>query len=408
MRRWISWIGLFGLVAGVLATWLVVHVGEASFRYPEGAHRFGRLRYVKSVPILEVWGEPEQIGQAVARLGVLPAERLRQYPRELFFGVMPRFIPQDWQMQAWQEVLAAGERLINNFPERYKREYEALKKHVPEHWHEGLLAGNTLFDIKRIVHCSAVIVESPSHSKDGRNSSTLLMGRNLDFPTLGYLHQYGLVLIYRPNNRYAFAAVGFPGMIGVLSGVNEHGLCIAMLEVYETGDGSPAFNPQGVPYAICVRRLLEECRDVTEARRLLSQMPRTCYFNLAVCDTKTGGIFEVSPQQICYRGLERGLCACTNMFLSEPLQVKDGKNWYRSRERLAELLRLREETAVGVQEVHRALHRANLGAVTLQTMIFEPQTLRLHLAMGSCPASALPLVCLELRDWLKPASEARW
>ena len=47
------------------------------------------------------------------------------------------------------------------------------------------------------------------------------------------------------------------------------------------------------------------------------------------------------------------------------------------------------------------MHAANQGAETFQTMIFEPATLKLHLAIGSCPSSALPLTELDLRQLLK-------
>jgi hypothetical protein len=39
-------------------------------------------------------------------------------------------------------------------------------------------------------------------------------------------------------------------------------------------------------------------------------------------------------------------------------------------------------------------------------MIFEPVPLKLHLAMGSAPSSALPLKTLELAPLLKPESGA--
>jgi hypothetical protein len=38
----------------------------------------------------------------------------------------------------------------------------------------------------------------------------------------------------------------------------------------------------------------------------------------------------------------------------------------------------------------------NQGPLTIQTMIFEPDSLRLHLAIGSCPSSKLPLKELDL------------
>ncbi len=46
------------------------------------------------------------------------------------------------------------------------------------------------------------------------------------------------------------------------------------------------------------------------------------------------------------------------------------------------------------------MHAANQGADTFQTMIFEPAALKLHLAIGSCPSSALPLEELDLKPLL--------
>ena len=42
------------------------------------------------------------------------------------------------------------------------------------------------------------------------------------------------------------------------------------------------------------------------------------------------------------------------------------------------------------------------GRMTVQSMIFEPEPLILHLAMGSCPSSALPMKKLELQPLFKP------
>ena len=47
-------------------------------------------------------------------------------------------------------------------------------------------------------------------------------------------------------------------------------------------------------------------------------------------------------------------------------------------------------------DVAKKLDEVNMGRMTVQTMIFEPAALKLHLAIGSCPSSALPLKPLEL------------
>jgi hypothetical protein len=394
--RCIKWLlGAMLIISPVVGLWLVAGIGNNGFRYPAGEAPHGRLRYINNLPVLQVEGTPEQIGTTVARLAVQHAEALARYPRELFFAVTPDWFGDSVKERLWRNTLAAGERLINNLPERYKREYQALRQALPEKWHDSLLAGNTLFDIKRIVHCSAVVLSHERVQDPQKNLRGPILGRNLDFPTLGYLHHYSLIMVYKPQGKFAFVAVGFPGLVGVLSGMNEHGLCVAMLEVYESGDDSPSFNPRGIPYAICLRHILEECRTVAEAKRLISSLPRTCYYNLAVCDRETGGVLEVTPKQVVMRTLENGLCACTNHFLSEGLAVRTNGNFNQTEPRLAALLELGNTPKVSLEAVQQALHRANQGKFTMQTMVFEPSVLRLYLAMGQCPSSALPFVVLE-------------
>jgi hypothetical protein len=57
---------------------------------------------------------------------------------------------------------------------------------------------------------------------------------------------------------------------------------------------------------------------------------------------------------------------------------------------------------LGVDDVAKKLDEVNAGRMTVQSMIFEPEPLILHLAMGSCPSSALPMKKLELQPLFKP------
>jgi hypothetical protein len=55
---------------------------------------------------------------------------------------------------------------------------------------------------------------------------------------------------------------------------------------------------------------------------------------------------------------------------------------------------------LGVRELAAKLHEVNQGAMTLQTMVFEPHLLRLNLSMGPCPASGYALRQLDLSQLL--------
>jgi hypothetical protein len=60
---------------------------------------------------------------------------------------------------------------------------------------------------------------------------------------------------------------------------------------------------------------------------------------------------------------------------------------------------------LGLADVVKHLHAANQGPATMQTMVFEPETLRLHLAFGKGPSSALPLKTVDLAPLLKKTQD---
>ena len=186
-------------------------VSAQPFRFPEGKHGKGELRYINEMPVLLVYGTPEEIGEASAVLALKPASRFSSYPEELLRHYHVGFLV--------KPLIAAGENMVERFPPDYRRELEAMASAgVVER--DKLVLGNTLFDLKKSVACSALLVDS-ARSGTGKP----LLGRNLDYPSLGYAHEYSLVTVCRPNGaKHAFAAVGFPGLVGCLSGINDAGL----------------------------------------------------------------------------------------------------------------------------------------------------------------------------------------
>jgi len=128
--------------------------------------------------------------------------------------------------------------------------------------------------------CSSLIVSADHSATNGP-----LFGRNLDFYTLGMLDKFGLVTVHRPSGKHAFVSVGFPGLFGCLSGMNDAGLCLAVHEVFFARDGAPMFNPKGVPYMFCfpadARRVRDDRRGREAAPR---QRQRTTILSLALCD----------------------------------------------------------------------------------------------------------------------------
>lgn len=371
----------------------------APFHFPEGKYGKGELTYRNGIPVLTVWGTPEEIGAQVAVLAGKPSVRLLNYPKEALTALSNPTAA----AVAWPLLVQRCSRLLDNFPPDKRREFEAMVK-VGGLDRQGLMVGNTIFDLKSEVAalfgCSALVVEA-ERSRTGQP----IFGRNMDYLSLGYLHEYTLVTVYHPQGKHAFAAVGYPGSIGCLSGINDAGLTLTVLET--TGSDrseGPAFNPEGIPFALCYRRLLEECTTIAEAEVMLHGMKRTTTNNLTLCDRHGAAVFEITPSRVVMRRPQRHCAVCTNHFCTPELRLSKPRNSHTTLDRFATLEKVQNsEKKLGVAEVQHYLDAVNQGKHTLQTMIFEPVSLTLHLAIavGEKPSSSQPLKRLELAPLLK-------
>ncbi len=364
-----------------------------SFRFPEaklGAQ--AELKYVENIPLLRVAGTPQEIGSAVGTLALAPAAKVLTYPRDLLkhrnVDVM------------WPYFKGAGKSLYKNFPVSRSEELEAIAKGAKAE-RDLVICGNTFFDLKKVFACSAILIGKPCSSTGGT-----MLARNLDYPSLGYIHQYTLVTIYRGKDKLAFVSVGFPGLVGVLSGMNEAGLALGVLEVFDSKDGIP-FDKKGIPYGLCLRQLLEEARTIDQAKSILEKLPRTTTINIAIADRDEVAVLEVSPARVVRRNPEKDICVTTNHFCTVEQKAAKTVNIDRTFERFERLAETRHAKKLFTpDDLRQQLDAVNLGSLTLQTMVFEPEPLKLHLSYGKVPSSTLPLRTLELAPYFEKSNPA--
>jgi isopenicillin-N N-acyltransferase like protein len=351
----------------------------------------GKLTYINDLPVLIVAGTPEEMGQQTAVLTGDVVKQLIDYPRKLVEQRSKGKGEKGGERVA--KCLEMSKSLLPQLSPDHRTELRAAFKQLGVDRDQGLL-GNVLPDVYRGgFACSSIVVEADHSATKGP-----LFGRNLDFYTLNMLGKYSLVTVRRPNGKHAFVSIGFPGMFGTLSGMNDAGLALAVHEVFVARDGSSLFNPKGEPYTFCFRRILEECSTVAEAEKLLRAAPRTTLLNLSVCDPKDDVVFEVTPKTVAVRHANDGILACTNHFRTPELAVPLLK-WC---PRYQKLIKARDIDELDISEVAKKLDEVHMRGLTVQTMVFEPAALKLHLAIGSCPSSALPMKELDLKPLFKP------
>jgi hypothetical protein len=199
----------------------------------------------------------------------------------------------------------------------------------------------------------------------------------LDFPSFDIADRQSVVMIFHPQGRYAFASIAWPGMIGVLSGMNEHGLTLANMEV----DRSRRM-PSAMPYTLLYRTILERCRTVDEAIELLKSTPRQTANNLMLMDASGDrAVAEITPQDVTVR---RASDASALISTNHQRGCDDLDTPGRC-ERFDSL----HDTAanrfgqIDIARLEKMLAGVAQDDMTLQSMVFEPSTRTLYLATGS-------------------------
>lgn len=103
----------------------------------------------------------------------------------------------------------------------------------------------------------------------------------------------------------------------------------------------------------------------------------------------------MTPKTVAIRRGAGGVCVCTNHFRTEELALF---SWCRRYPVLCTITKIEK---IGVRDVAQKLDAVNQGRLTMQTMIFEPGPLLLHVSLGPPPASKQPLREISLAPLLK-------
>jgi hypothetical protein len=360
---------------------LFAHIARADEpkSFPAAKHGNGELKYVGKVPVLVVKGKPEEIGEQFGKLAIANAPNLD--------GLHQQFLKDAGQEGAYPFITKLSKKLKPNFPAHHAAEIEAAAK-ASGREESFLLFANTIADLSSGLGCSTIIIE-----KDRSTTGKPIFGRNFDWmPTKG-ITEHTLVVVYKGEGKRAFAAVTVSPIEGVISGMNDAGLCVTINEIsIKHSKDKPEFNWKGTPLLLTYRRVLEECSTVAEAEKLLRGMERTTTCCMTICDKNGGAVFEITPKGLEVRTHENGVCCCTNHFRTEKLCIDD-KCW-----RYAKLspLQAKDGPKLGVKDVFAELDKVEQGKATIQCMVFEPGERVLHLAYGPGPATKIAPVKLEL------------
>ena len=308
-------------------------------------------------PLVELHGTGEQIGEEHGQLLDKPIQFLHDNYLMVYLGsATKRFF-----------ALGAARLFESYFRPEHLAEVDALAKRTSIDERETVLA-QCFLDLSPMAACSTITLPasaSPDH--------VARFGRNLEFISLNVADKYSTVFVYHPEGRYPFVSIGWPGMIGVLSGMNEHGLALANMEVTRV----PRI-PGAMPYTLLYRTVLERCKTVNEAIDLIEHTPRQTPNNLMLMDaTGDRAVVEITPQSVVVRrALSTEPLISTNHQRGTDCDTP-GRCWRYDQ------LHDSGETSfgkIGLKELEGMMAEVSPGRQTLESMVFEPANRVIYLS----------------------------
>jgi hypothetical protein len=113
------------------------------------------------------------------------------------------------------------------------------------------------------------------------------------------LAQTSYLLRVRRGDRFHFASAGWPGSIGVVTGLSGRGFAVVLNAVI----GPEGFRKTGYPVLLHLRRVLDDARDFDDALRLLSEqtLAAPALFTLAGSDNRQRVVIERTPTRHAHR-----------------------------------------------------------------------------------------------------------
>jgi hypothetical protein len=200
-----------------------------------------------------------------------------------------------------------------------------------------------------------------------------------------------VVIVWSPEGGPQLAAVTWPGMLGVLSGMNSEGVAGATMLVHMGRE-----RQAGLPYLLMYRQALEGARTKDDVYASISKAKRTSSNNFMVVDaTGASDVIEFDPEVVVRRPAAQGCNCSTNFFASDELCdrcVPMGTGRYKN---LAAFLE-RERGRIDLELVKQALADvATPFYLNVQAMVFLPAKREIHVSEGGrLPAAKQPYVHL--------------
>lgn len=290
---------------------LFIGLSSSAFSVEKKVYGKGYLEGRNEILILHLKGSPYEMGYQHGML----TKHLMGKSKEAFDEALPPIKGGrvgEWIIKRylfWK--LGKMEKYV---PREFIEELKGMADSITEKEvdYREILLYHALRDIGQVLGCSSFIA-LPQTTKNRE----LIYGRNFDFLKGDSLEN--LITFYEPDKGNSFVSIGWPGMIGVVSGMNDEGLTVGILAAY-----SKDVSFDGMPSCFLMRKVLQYANNVEEAKEIIVKSKRTGPNIVLLADKEGALIVECTATKYALRKPQDGILFSSNHFLS-PIYEQDKK-----------------------------------------------------------------------------------
>ncbi len=323
LRRLLAVVSVLALAGGLF---LVVQLDRATPKAPLAQADVTKPGAGHAERIDDIWfiwlsGPPEVRGADMQRLVGPGMRRIDATMHATFAEVVPsralRFVI---------EIAGRlfGKHLSEDIPLEIQRELVGQMAAYDDPFGDGggkfarFMAYLALHDLAQTVEKSP-LVACTGFGFDASMSASggTLVGRNFDFEAGRVFDEEKAVTVVQPEHGYKFMSVAWPGMNGVVTGINEKRVWISVNAARSDHEAS-----RGIPVSLAIRQVLEQAGSALAATEMIKAIPVRVADLYLVADKQQVFVVEKTPKNTVVRSAENGRIVIANHFLDEGLRAE--------------------------------------------------------------------------------------
>lgn len=373
----------------------------------EDSYEIGR-NYLKKIKpgMFEMYleGSPYEIGVVNGKL----TSELNFFQEKAFVDQIKILVPSRFVVNKLKYFIGFFNRnLEDHIPLEYRKEiygisqfasdsfdFVAPKYHRMLNYHAAHDIGHAVQDKNLNTGCTSFIVNG-KRSGDGK----LLLGRNFDFYSGDSFAKNKIICFVKPQKGYKYAYITWAGFTGIVSGMNDQGLCITI-----NASKSEIPSSAKTPISLLVKEILQYASNLKEAKAIAAKRETFVSESLLIASAKDkdGLIIEKSPGKTGYYGMNGTKLICPNhyqsdVFKEDPVNLKnieESSSFYRLN-RMDQLIEqkksisvndaatiLRNPYGMDEQKIGLGNEKCINQLICHHAVIMQPENLIMHVSSG--------------------------